>query len=105
MKRYSPTIECVPEHSSQYANMKEDKYGDYYDVLEVDAELSRSKEAIKELVKALNGTVYAMKRSLNEGCTDHLDASDDAGKYWYKAEEKAVKLLSRLSKSTEEDKG
>lgn len=37
-------------------------------------------------VRAVNaGLVAAMERSVREGCTDHLDASEDAGAYWYDA--------------------
>ena len=34
---------------------------------------------------ALRMAVEAMERSVEEGCTDHLDCCDDYGEFWHKA--------------------
>lgn len=45
------------------------------------------------LRRALRACVDAMRRSQDEGCTDHLDCADDAGAFWYGAIEQAEGLL------------
>lgn len=47
----------------------------------------RLEEAIAELVAA-------MKKSVREGSTDHLDCHDDGGEFWYNAIDNAEKLLN-----------
>lgn len=38
--------------------------------------------------------IDAMKRSSDEGSTDHLDCTKDEGAFWYEAIEKAEKFLN-----------
>ena len=44
---------------------------------------------IKELKRMLANCAYAMRKSVEYGCTDHLDCCDDGGAFWYSALEEA----------------
>lgn len=46
-----------------------------------------------ELRGALRLCLAAMTRSLDEGSTDHLDASEDGGAYWWEARKAALEAL------------
>jgi len=49
---------------------------------------------VEELKAALKECAAAMRKSVEEGCTDHLDCCDDAGQFWHDA----VANAERLSK-------
>ena len=44
----------------------------------------------KQIIEAL---VAAMKKSVDEGSTDHLDCHEDGGEFWYTALENAKIFL------------
>jgi len=48
----------------------------------------------EELRKALQACVDAMKKSVHDGSTDHLDCHDDGGQFWYEAVKNAEALLN-----------
>lgn len=45
-------------------------------------ELARERDELRRLGDDL---VSAMKRSVDVGCTDHLDCAPDGGQFWYDA--------------------
>jgi len=47
-------------------------------------------EQLEEVVSKL---VAAMKKSVDEGSTDHLDCHDDGGAFWYDAIDEAKALI------------
>lgn len=51
---------------------------------------SAEEEALR---RALRDCLDAMKKSQDEGCTDHLDCADDGGSFWYDAIAQAEGLL------------
>lgn len=51
-------------------------------------------KAIEAYAAALRDCVTAMKRSSEEGTTDHLDCCEDGGAFWHGAIEKAEALLN-----------
>jgi chromosome segregation ATPase len=51
--------------------------------------------ALRETREALSATSKAMRRSIDDGCTDHLDCCDDGGEFWYVSAEKAEAILAR----------
>lgn len=51
----------------------------------------------KELAIALRVCVDAMKRSVDIGCTDHLDSCRDAGAFWHDAIAAGEAALSRVT--------
>lgn len=48
----------------------------------------------EQLEEAIADLVAAMKKSVREGSTDHLDCHNDGGAFWYDAIDNAEKLLN-----------
>lgn len=49
---------------------------------------------LRDAESALRDCITAMKRSSEEGTTDHFDCCEDGGAFWYGAIEKAEALLN-----------
>lgn len=56
------------------------------------AELEAERDGLRALVKRL---AAAMRYSEDVGCTDHLDACEDAGEFWYRAIDAAEAVEQR----------
>ena len=53
-----------------------------------------------QIVNALRACVAAMRKSEEEGSTEHLDAHDDGGAFWYDAIRNAKIVLDMFDGST-----
>lgn len=61
--------------------------------------------ALRETREALVATQMAMLHSVDAGCTDYLDACDDAGQFWYGSLERAQSVLAKHAALAGEDIG
>lgn len=50
----------------------------------------------QQLAAHLSAVVSAMEKSVEVGCTDHLDCCEDGGAFWYDALDEAKSLLDEL---------